>query len=215
MTTFQNAFKMKTKLIVTLLFIGTWSISAQQEARQILDEVSKTLTGYNSLQADFSFTLSNPDAGIEDTFEGNLVIQGQKFRLKMMGMLIFCDGEKLWNYSEDLNEATLSDPDESEFFDPTEVFTLYQKDFDLKIVKQSGTVYDILLTPQKADQEYKKIIISLDKSKKTILGATYYGTDDNNYILKIKNTIPNIQVDDRFFIFDTKKYPGSTVYDMR
>lgn len=201
-----------TGLLACLSFLPA---QAQDEARTILDQVSKTLAGYQTIQADFSFTLSNQEAAIEDTFEGNLVIEGEKFRLKMMGMLILCDGNKLWNYSEEMNEAILMDPDESEFFNPTQIFTLYQKDFALTIQKNAKPVYDILLTPVKDHPDYHKILLRLNAEKNTIVGATYYGKDGNDYLLQIKNTIPNIQVDDRFFIFDPAQYPGSTVFDMR
>lgn len=208
---------MKTKAILTLLLAAAHllPIAAQDDARKVLDLVSKQLLSYQTLQADFTFTLSNEAAGIEDSFEGNLVMEGDKFRLSIMGMLIFCDGETLWNYNEEMNEASISDPDESDFFDPTQIFTLYQKDFTYEVIQTSGAIYDIKLIPKSENQEYEHIILRLDKAKKHILRADYSGTDGNTYLLKITNTIPDIQVDDRFFIFDPEKYPGVTVYDMR
>ena len=214
----QIVCKMKKVIIFCgiILLSGLLNISkAQDQAKAVLDEVSTTLTSYETLQADFSFTLSNVEADIEDTFEGKLVLQGKKYRLSMMGILIMCDGEKLWNYVEEMNEVSILDADDSEFFNPTQIFNLYKKDYDLETLNQQGSEYQIKLTPQVDDQDFSHIILSVDKAKKRILGASYFGTDGNTYKIKISNTLTNVQVDDRFFMFDPKKYPGVDIFDMR
>lgn len=214
----QKAKYMKSPVIILALVAGlalTGTLKAQDQAKKVLDDVSTQLSSFKTIHADFSFTLQNKEADISDTFEGNLVIEGKKFRLSMMGMLILCDGTKIWNYSEEMNEANILDPDESDFFNPTQIFTLYQQDFKLETMNHDGSVYDIKLTPEKDDQEYSHIVLKVDSKKKLIIGATYYGTDGNTYIIKISNTIPDIPLDDRFFIFDKSKYPGVVIYDMR
>ncbi len=207
------------KTIYTFLFLSGLMLSAsafaQDKARAILDEVSSQLLAYSSLQADFSFSLINEEADISDTFEGNLVMQGEKFRLSMMGILALCNGEMLWNYSEELNEASILDPDESDFFNPINIFTLYKENFALKTLKSQSSIHTIELLPLTENDEYTKIILIVDQAKKLIREVTYYGADDNMYVIKITNVIPEIQVDDRFFMFDKSKYPGATVYDMR
>ncbi len=207
----------KSALFILLFLISgfTCTVFAQDNPRAILDEVSKALTSYKTLQADFSFTLSNKEADIEDTFEGRLVLEGNKYRLSMMGMLILCDGERLWNYMTELNEVSIMDPGDNDFFNPTEIFNLYKKDFKLETLKKAGSEYQIKLTPTASNQEYTNIILTVDQAKKRILGASYFGTDSNNYIITIKNTLTDVQVDDRFFIFDPEKYPGVSVFDMR
>lgn len=207
----------KLRFIILLLTCTgiSGTIIAQDKTRAILDEVSTQLLSYSSLQADFSFSLINEEADIADTFEGTMVMQGQKFRLSIMGMLALCDGHKLWNYSEDLNEATILDPEESDFFNPINIFTLYKEDFAMKTVSSKGSVHTIELLPNTENKEYTRIVLLVDQAKKLIREISYYGTDGNKYIIKITNIIPDIKVDDRFFMFDASKYPGVTVYDMR
>ncbi|MCK5821799.1 MAG: outer membrane lipoprotein carrier protein LolA [Bacteroidales bacterium] len=203
-------------IIIILTCIGFSTIaSGQDKSRSILDEVSTQLLAYTTLQADFSFSLINEEADISDTFEGNLVMQGEKFRLSVMGVLALCDGNSLWNYSAELNEATILDPEESDFFNPINIFTLYQQDFELKTINSKGSVHTIELLPKTKNEEYTRIIIIVDNAKKLIRDVTYFGSDGNKYVIHISNVIPNIQIDDRFFIFDTSKHPGVTVYDMR
>ncbi|MBT3242628.1 MAG: outer membrane lipoprotein carrier protein LolA [Bacteroidetes bacterium] len=205
----------KIILSIIVLFVISANLRAQDNAREILDQVSTHLLSYSALQADFSFTLENTEADISDTFEGSMVMQGDKFRLTMMGILALCNGEMLWNYSEDLNEATIVDPMESEFFNPKNIFTLYQKDFDLKTISKKSGSQTIELLPSSENDDYSRILITIDLTKKLIREVKYFGTDDNQYIIEISNVIPDVQVDDRFFIFDASKYPDVEIFDMR
>lgn len=130
-------------------------------------------------------------------------------------MLAQCNGETMWNYLEEMNEASILDPAESDFFNPVNIFTLYKEDFQLKTLSKTGNIHLIELIPSAENDEYTKILISIDVVKKMIREVTYFGGDGNLYIIKISNLIPDLQVDDRFFIFDPAKYPGVEVYDMR
>lgn len=208
---------MKKRFILLLFLIIPFStlLKSQDQTRAVLDEVSTQLLDYSSLQADFTFSLINEEADLSESFSGSLVMQGKKFRLSLMGMLAQCNGEKMWNYSEELNEASIVDPDESEFFNPVNIFTLYKQDFKLKTLSTQASIYTIELIPTKEDEEYSRIILVVDKAKKLIREVTYFGSDGNKYVIKISNVIPNVQVDDRFFNFDPAKYPGVSVYDMR
>ncbi len=196
------------------LLVGL-STQAQNTAREVLDQVSTHLLSFKTLQADFSFTLQNIEADIEDSHNGTLVIQGDKFRLKLMGMLVQCDGTTMWNYMEEMNEASILDPEESDLFNPKNIFTLYKEDFAITTLAKSGSIHDIELVPTAAYEDYERIVIRIDYSKKLIREVTYDGTDGNQYIIKITNMIPDISADDRFFIFDASKYPGVEVFDMR
>lgn len=207
--------KAKAISILVICLVLSLTSMGQDQSRKILDEVSTHLLAYSTLQADFSFSLINEEADIADTYEGNLVMQGEKFRISLMGVLAMCNGEKMWNYSEELNEATIVDPDESDFFNPVNIFTLYKKDFNLKTLSSKGAVHTIQLTPMEEQDEFSKIEITVDQQKKIIREVTYFGSDGNKYIITITNIIPDIQVDDRFFNFDISKYPGVSVYDMR
>ncbi|MCD6347563.1 MAG: outer membrane lipoprotein carrier protein LolA [Bacteroidales bacterium] len=207
----------KISLILYILTLGviTQELSAQDNPREVLDQVSTHLLGFSALQADFSFTLNNDEADISDTYKGSLVMQGDKFRLSMMGILAMCNGEMMWNYTKEMNEATILDPEESEFFNPTNIFTLYKKDFKLKTIHKQTDSQIIELIPSTENDDYTRILITIDLAKKLIREVKYFGTDGNHYIIRITNVIPNIQVDDRFFTFDASKYPGVEVFDMR
>jgi len=203
--------------VFILLSISSFcpDLMAQKTSREVLDQVSEKLLSYNTLQADFSFTLQNTEADIRDTQIGSLVFQGEKFRLSLMGSLILSNGNMMWSYLEDLNEASILDPSESDFFNPKNIFTLYKQDFTLNDLGQEKSIQSIELIPNIENEDYKRIILKIDIVRDLIREVTYEGLDGNEYIILITNIIPNIQVDDRFFTFDKEKYPGVQIYDMR
>lgn len=206
---------MKYLFLNLLLIISAISVSAQNDAGKILDKVSSALQSNDVIQADFSFTLENKDADIYDTYEGSLVMQGEKFRLSLMGMLVLSDGKSMWVYMEEFNEANIMDPSESEFFNPKSIFNIYKEDFNLKYLKKENGLHTIELVPLEENENYSLLILKTDPVKNQIKEVFYKGLDGNNYIIKIKNMLTDIQIDDRFFTFDKSKFPGVEIYDMR
>jgi len=208
--------KMKYCYLALMVFLTFAAAGhAQEDPGAVLDKVSEVLKSYNNVRADFSFTLENKESDIYDEQEGSLVMQGEKYRLSLMGMLAFCDGKTLWIYTEEFNEANILDPDESDFFNPESVFNIYHKDFKLKYLGKMNGLHEVELRPIEENDNYSMIVIKSDPLKNQIKEVFYEGLDGNNYIIKIKSLLTDIQLDDRFFIFDKSKYPGVEVYDLR
>lgn len=203
-------------IIFSLIFVCCASFaSAQKDAGAILDKVSSQLQSYEVVQVDFAFSLENKEADIFDTYEGSLVMQGDKYRLKLMGMLAISDGKTMWVYMEDFNEANIMDPSDNEFFNPKSVFELYKEDFSFKYLGMEAGMDKIELIPKEENDNYSLLIMKTNPAKNQIKEVFYKGTDGNNYVIKIKNMLTDVQIDDRFFIFDKSKHPGVEVFDMR
>ncbi len=205
---------MKYLLFNLLIILSVFAGKAQTDPGAILDKVSAELKSHTTIQADFSFSLENIDADIYDTYDGSLVMQSEKFRLSLMGMLAFSDGKTMWVYMEEFNEANIMDPSDSEFFNPKNIFNIYKGDFKLKYLAKENGLHKIELIPLEENENYKLLILKTDPVKNHIKEVFYEGLDGNNYIIKIKTMLTDIQVDDRFFIFDKSLYPGVEVYDM-
>ena len=60
-----------------------------------------------------------------------------------------------------------------------------------------------------------KVRLAIDKAAKTIQSATVFDKNGNRYTYEIKKFTPNVELNDAFFAFDTKKYPGIEVVDLR
>jgi outer membrane lipoprotein-sorting protein len=115
-----------------------------------------------------------------------------------------------------ISEVDLTD---DKTLNPAKVFTMYQKGFKYKFVKEvfedTRALYVIDLIPTNFDGEFSKIRLQIDKSENTIYSMKRYGNDGNIYTIKIKNMEPNTPLDDAMFKFDKTKYPGVEVIDTR
>jgi outer membrane lipoprotein-sorting protein len=201
--------------IAALLYCGAGFSQGPAETKTLMDRVSKKLQTYQSVKIDFTFTLQNKEEDINDTQDGSLFLSGDKYRLKLMGILALCNGETLWTVNEELKEANIIDPSENEFFNPKSIFTLYDKKFKYEAVSNTGDKAVVDLIPLDSGESYSKIRMSVIKGKDQIEEVTYFSTDGNLYIIRIKSLTANVPADDRMFVFDAKQFPGVKVFDMR
>lgn len=207
----------KKTVLLTAIIAVSINLTGQtsSDPKSIMDRVSKKLKSYTSIQADFSFSLFNPEEKINDSQEGSLLLSGEKYRLKMSGITAISDGKTLWTVNEELKEANILDPGDNDLFNPKSIFTLYEKNFEYQSVTSSGDKAVIDLIPLQKDENYSRIRMEISKSKDQIDQVTYYSNDGNLYIIKIKKLVTNIPVQDSRFTFDVKDYPDVKLFDMR
>jgi len=210
---------MKSISVILLSALLTLTLSAQgqtpQKAQELVSKVSQKLQAAKTLQADFSFTLFNPEVDLKDTHDGTLLLQGNQYRLKLMGLIAICNGQILWSINEEVKEVYVMDPEENDLFNPAEIFALVDKDFNIQWVSQSANQVTVDLMPKTSGSAYSKIRMVLDQVKLQILSATYFSDDGNQYIINIKSQLLDPKIDQSFFLFDKEKYPGYAVIDMR
>ena len=161
--------------------------------------------------------------GEKEKSEGTIVLKNKKYKLSIpkMGLQVICDGKTIWTYMVKSNEVNISNLDEStdELMDPAKIFTIYEKGFNYKYAGESVDggvpVYNIDLSPQKPTGEIQSIKLMIDKQKMLIHGANMTGKDGNKYNVVINQFKTDGVYKDLDFVFDTTKYKGVEVVDMR
>jgi outer membrane lipoprotein-sorting protein len=216
---------MKNIFLLGLSLVVFFIASAQQdpEANQILNEVSEKTRSFESISADFVFSMENEEMDIHEKNEGSIQLKGQKYVVNLpdIGVKVFSDGKTLWNYMEDGNQVTISNVEDggSELMDPSTVFTIYEKGFRAKLTgeKKSGdkTFYEIELYPDASEHDVSKIILHVGKSDKMIKSALLHGTDGNLYGIEIKEMNTGANYPDSFFVFNATDYNDVEVIDFR
>jgi outer membrane lipoprotein-sorting protein len=216
---------MKSIFLLGLLLASVFFAIAQQDpkAKQILDEMSEKTRSYESIAADFVFSLENKEMDISEKNEGSIKLKDQKYvvDLPALGVKVFSDGETLWNYMKDGNQVTISNIEDggNELMDPSSIFTIYEKGFRAKFMgeKVSGnsTAYQIELYPDSGEYDVSKILLSIGKSDKMIKSALLYGTDGNVYGIIVKKMDTDTNLPDSFFVFNTNDYGDLEVIDFR
>jgi outer membrane lipoprotein-sorting protein len=207
-------------LLISILTLVQTNAQVDQKAKNILDQVSEKTRKYNSITSDFDFIMENTEVDLKESNKGNLVLQNDKFALKVSGIELISNGIDQWTYIEDANEVSISEAnfDEEGMINPATIFTIYEEGFDYSFLGEANEngkqIYKIDLQPTEV-KDFTRIIINIDKNKLQICTATMFGTDGNKYTIAIKNMETSKTYPESFFTFDAKKHPGVTVIDMR
>jgi outer membrane lipoprotein carrier protein len=182
--------------------------------------MSKKYKAIPTFEANLTSSLTNETEGVNDEFKGKITVKGEKFKLSLDEQEIYNNGTTVWTYLPSAKEVNIDNYDPgSDDINPTKIFDMYKKGFKYLYLgdkTENGVVLEeIDLVPEKKDAQYFKIKMFIVKKDKTILNWTMFDRSGNKYKYAITKFTPNVKVDDAFFNFDVKKYPGIEVIDLR
>ncbi len=216
---------MKRIYFVSALLFTFIIASAQknEKAQNILEQVSEKTSSFQSLKADFSFSMKNKELDINENNEGTIKLKGQKYCIDLpsAGMKMYSDGKTVWNYMKDGNQVTISNIDEQgdDLMDPASLFSIYEKGFTPTSIKDATiggkAVYAIELIPDNKGQDVSKVTVNIDKATLMIHSAVLFSTDGNQYGIEVKKMETNKSIPDSDFVFDAGKYPDIEIIDLR
>lgn len=204
-----------------LMFVGTISYSQYDpKALEILEAMSKKYKAISSFEANLTSGMTNETEGVKEEFKGKITVKGDKFRLLLDDQEIINNGTTVWTYLPSAKEVNIDNFDPgSDDVNPTKIFEMYKKGFKYLYLadKTDGGVVceEIDLVPEKKDAQYFKIKMMIVKKDKSIQSWTMFDKAGNRYKYTITKFVPNVKVDDAFFTFDPKKYPGVEIIDLR
>jgi len=196
-------------------------IENDPKAQVLLDQVSSKFKSYKSLMADFSLKVYSKDDGLDEVYPGKVWLKGEKYKIDSDQYEIVCDNVKRYVYLKSSNEVQINfyEPEEGNVESPSQLFTMYQKDFYYRIVGDEilngvNTKMVELIPINIQKSSYKRVMLYVDPVKQTIKKAKIDSKDGIQYTWEIKSFKPDQAVDDSVFKFDKSKYPGITVEDM-
>jgi outer membrane lipoprotein-sorting protein len=204
-----------------LMFLGTVSFAQYDpKALETLEAMSKKYKAIPTFEASLTSSLTNEAEGVKDEFKGKITVKGEKFKLSLDEQEIYNNGTTVWTYLPAAKEVNIDNYEPgSEDINPTKIFDMYKKGFKylhLGEKTENGVVLEeIDLVPEKKDAQYFKIKMFIVKKDKSIQNWTMFDRSGNKYKYTITKFTPNVKVDDTFFNFDVKKYPGIEVIDLR
>lgn len=214
------------KKIIALFVLVTvgFGASAQTDAKakEILAAVSKKYRSYDVVKTDFTFTLNNAQAKVKETQQGTLYVKANanKYKVAMTNQDLISDGKVQWTYLKNDKEVQISNVDLSgDALNPAKIFTIYEKGFKYLYTGESkvgAKTYQMIdLSPLDTKKSVFKVRLSIDKATKQIANVVIFEKNGNTYTYNVKTFSPNVKVPETTFAFDTKKYPGVEVVDLR
>ncbi|MEJ2881931.1 LolA family protein [Pedobacter sp. GR22-6] len=209
-------------LLVMMGFVVTAYAQNDAKAKAILAGVSKKYRSYDMVKADFTFTLDNQQAKIKESQQGTLLVKAKanKYKVSMTDQELLSDGRSQWTYLKDDNEVQVTDVDNgSDALNPAKIFTLYESGYKYLYTgdtKSGNKTYQMIdLSPLDTKKSFFKIRLSIDKAAKQISNVLIFDKNGNKYTYNVKSFSAAPRLPESIFVFDTKKYPGVEVVDLR
>jgi outer membrane lipoprotein-sorting protein len=190
------------------------------KALQTLEAMSNKYKSFPAFECNFSYTMTNDVEKINEEFKGKVTVKGDKYRLALPEQEVINNGSTIWTYLPEAKEVNIDNYEpSSEDVNPSKIYDIYKKGFKylyLQDKTESGVVCEeIDLVPEKKDAQYFKIKMLINKKDKSIQSWTMFDKGGNRYKYTITKFNPNVKVEDSFFTFDLKKYPGVEPIDLR
>jgi outer membrane lipoprotein-sorting protein len=203
---------MKKILIIFTLFIYAISFGQDTKAKTLLDEVSKKAKSYENISIDFKYVLDNAAENIKQETRGDVVLQGNKYRLNILGATRIFDGKTLYSISPDDEEVTISteNSDDENSFSPSKMLSFYEDGYTYKLdiiqdVKGRKIQY-VKLTPIDSNSEIKNVLLGIDAQTKHIYNLIEIGKNGTKTTLTVNSFKTNEPISKSLFTFDKNKY---------
>ena len=212
---------MKIFFISNFFLFLSLCIQAQtpEAAKKLLDEVSKTISGFQNLNFDFNYVLENRQENIRQETKGSATISGDFYKLNFLGNEQLFDGEKTYTIIPENEEITISSlEDDNDFgINPSKLLVFYREGYafqwDIKQNVKNRIIQFIKLIPIEENKDLKYLLLGIDLKTKTISRLIEITTSQTRTTLTLKNLKTNMTLRPDFFDFDVSKYPDYYIND--
>ena len=211
-------------LLITVFYLASSveSFAQQSDAKAtgILNTLSAKYKSYTSLRTVFSMKIENGEGKVTESQNGTLYVKSNKYKIELNNQDIICDNATVWTFLKDANEVQINtyEPDDNAI-NPSQIFTIYEKNFLYAFIEEktiNAKVFQIIdLTPNDKTKNYFKVRLTIDKNDKAITSVKIFDKSGTKMTYEVQKFTPNFTLLDSFFSFDTKKYPGIEVVDLR
>ncbi len=211
----------KSFFILIGIIVGNVAVAQYDpKALEVLETMSKKYKAISTFEANLTSSLINESAGVKDEFKGKVTVKGDKYRLELEEQQVYNNGITVWTYLPNEKEVNIDNFDpKSDDLNPSKIFEMYKKGFKYlwtgEKTEANVSCDEIDLVPEKKDAQYFKIKMMISKKDKSVQSWTMFDRGGNRYKYTITKFTPNVKVEDSYFNFDPKKFPGVAVNDLR
>jgi outer membrane lipoprotein-sorting protein len=201
------------KKIITILIIALSVNSfSQNKAKSLLNEVSDKVKSYDNISIDFKYVLENTSENIKQETKGDVIMQGEKYKLNILGITRLFNGKTLYSISPEDEEVTISSEsnNEEDAITPSKMLSFYEDGYTYKldIVQniQGRKIQYVKLTPIDSNSEINYILLGIDSNTKHIYNLIQVGKNNTKTTLTVNSFKTNEPLSKTLFTFDANKY---------
>ena len=203
---------MKKISLLILCVLGVHiSFSQANKALSLIDGMQKKYKNMGPFSANFSYQTDGSAA-----MTGSITVRGTKFRLKTAGQEIFNNGKEVATYIKEINEVNLAafDPTEGDL-NPAKIYSFDKKAYKTSVLSEAGGVSTVEMVPLGKTAQIQKISLKIGSKDFSIKDWTIVNKAGKKQNFKVTQLIPKAGLDDKYFTFDKKQFPGVEVNDLR
>lgn len=202
----------KRLFILIVGILGCACALQASEADKLIDRISARLNGSQALKAAFTIAANG------QTQQGSILLQGQRFHAETPGMSTWYDGTTQWTLIKQAKEVDITEPTPEELaqVNPFAIINSVKRQYKAQMGKDSGKAKTIILTPKTKASAYSKIVITTQAADPSLPAkisvSPRRGAAFTVAISKITVSKP---LDAANFRFNSKRYPGFEIVDLR
>jgi hypothetical protein len=206
--------KRQIKLFLILLVIGR-TIAQEQRAEILLNEVSESMAQFDNISITFTYELVNRKELIQQKEKGSLVVEGDAYLLKLMGIEQLSDGINKHTINSE-NQEVLIEPLGNGFdedLSPSKIFSFYKQgyrfEWDIMQPLYGGRkIQFIKLIPIDTYSQASYLLLGIDTFTKNIYKLIEVDNDGTETTLTISSFKTTIEIPKNTFVFSLSEYPN-------
>lgn len=207
---------MKKQILLIFSILALLFNAKAQDAETVFKAAVDKIKAYDNIEIAFDYNMINTEAGIYETMEGAGFLQGDAYKLHIMGQDIICDGTTIWTYNADAEEVMISDADNSDGGgSPLAIINSYYDNITAKFIDDSGNIKKIEAKTLISDDNIEKIIVTIDVKTMEIKDLHVFDKNKNEFVYDIIKFVTNQRLPADFFTFKESDYPDAEIIDMR
>jgi len=200
------------RIIFIFALLFSFNGIAQDDAKTLLNEVSEKVKSYDNITIDFKYILHNSAENIKQETRGDVVMQGEKFKLNILGITRIYDGKTLYSISPEDEQVTISSEsmEDEGSITPSKMLSFYEDGFtyEMDIIQnvQGRKIQYVKLIPIDSNSEIKSVLLGIDANTKHIYNLIETGNNGTKTTLTVNSFKTNEPLSKTLFTFDESKY---------
>jgi outer membrane lipoprotein-sorting protein len=203
--------KQITVIVAILLSLFGFAQDASN-AEILLNDVYNKTKSYENISIDFKYVLQNTSENINQETRGDVVIEGDKYVLNILGITQIYDGKTLYSISPEDEEVTISseNTEEDTTITPSKMLSFYKEgySYELDVIQniKGRKIQYVKLSPIDTNSEIKQVLLGIDANTKHIYNLIEIGKNGTKTTLTVNSFKTNEPISKTLFTFDKSKY---------
>ena len=205
---------MKKITLFLILFSSLTFAQGYEQAKNLLDRVSKEMKSKTNIRFDFDYVLENKKEQIRQEMEGNVTLAGDQYKLTFLDAIQLFDGTKTYTIVPENEEITISYSEEEEegSISPTKLLSFYEEgygyEWDIQQRVMGRNIQYIKLLPTATSEEVKYLLLGIDVDRLQVYRLIEVGLNRTLTTLTLKSQEFNIALPEDYFEFNPAEYPN-------